>query len=113
MAVYSCRRVVGDAAITYLLLIPARHLLTAEPLVGPDVMPETDGRLEVVVERPLVFDGISLDERRGLVTIGADVKFGFDGPLEPHRIRHGLVAVRISAPLPATVWRLDAPLVDA
>jgi len=113
MAVYSCKRVVGGAAVTYLLLIPAAHLLAAEPLVGAEIMPETDGRLEVAVERPLVFDAISFDERQGLVTIGHDVKFAFDGTFEPNRVRHGLVAVRISAPLPATVWRLDAPLVDA
>ncbi|AYG04214.1 hypothetical protein [Gryllotalpicola protaetiae] len=112
MSVYSCTRVVGASTVTYLLLLPAAHLLTAEPLVDAEVMPATGVRLEVTVERPLVFDPISLDERRGLVTIGDDARMAFEG-LDASLIRHGMVAVRITAPLPATVWRLDAPLVDA
>lgn len=113
MAAYSCTRVIGSGAITYLLLLPVSHLLAAEPLVDMVVLPATDARLEVVVERPLVFDPISLDERRGIVTIGAGTRFGFEGQLDASLIRHGMIAVRVTAPLPATAWRLDAPLVDA
>ncbi|GAA4175155.1 hypothetical protein GCM10022287_20130 [Gryllotalpicola koreensis] len=98
--------------MTYLLQIPAAHLLAAEPLIDAEVLPATDARLEVAVERPLVFDPISLDERSGLVTIGPGTRMAFDG-LDPSLIRHGMVAARITAPLPATAWRLDAPLVDA
>jgi hypothetical protein len=112
MAVYSCSRVVGSGTVTYLLMMPASHLLTAEPLIDAELLPATDVRLEVAVERPLVFDPISLDERRGLVTIGQEARLGFEG-LDSSLIRHGMVAVRITAPLPATAWRLDAPLVDA
>lgn len=112
MRVYSCERVVSESAVSYLLLLPASHLLAAEPLIGVRIMPATDERLEVAVERPLVFDAISTDARRGIVSIGPEVKLGFDGALVG-RMRHGLVAVRITAPLPATAWRLDERLATA
>jgi hypothetical protein len=106
---YSCHRVVSDSAVTYLLLLPAAQLLRAEPLIGVDVMPATDERLEVAVELPLTFDAIGPDAWRGIVSIGPGTRLGFDERLDG-RVRHGLVAVRITAPLPETAWRLDERL---